>query len=132
MNEHLVRQVANRPGCDGPLRLVQPFPSPTRTVRLTAEPGARFWRGVWRPWTVNHAAEIHDLAHACGRRLGSDIRRIAFAWNKASLSHRALMTADDITLIGAEAGQPRNEMRVTANDGVTMRLRVVPPPGTAP
>jgi hypothetical protein len=130
MNEHLRRDVTNRtPGHKG-LLLAQPFPSPTRTVRLTIERGPKFWHGVWQPWTTNYAAEIHDLVHACGSRVDADFSRIAFAWNKASLSHRSLMTVDDLTLTRPEPGQPPQQMRLIAATGLNVHLTVVRPPAT--
>ncbi|QRY86087.1 hypothetical protein JVY00_08550 [Tsukamurella tyrosinosolvens] len=127
MNEHLRRDITNHTPARNGMLLAQPFPSPTRTVRLTIEHGPKFWYGMWRPWTTNYAAEIHDLAHACGNRVGADISRIAFAWNKASLSHRSLMTADDLTLTHPEPGQPPQQMRATATNGLELRLEVKPP-----
>lgn len=127
MNEHLIRAVTNRPHRSDEARLVQPFSAPRRAVRLAITPGPEAWTGEWRPWTPNHAAEIHDLVHACSNRIGRKISRIAFAWNKTSVSHRHLMTPDDVILTRAEAGQPIGEMRMTSVGGVVLRLQVVPP-----
>lgn len=127
MNEHLVREITNRVHVANEARLTQPFPAPAVPVRLIVVRVHRDWSGRWLPWSSDYTAEIHDLVHACAARSGARIERIAFAWNRTALSHRALMTADDIELTRAEPGQPPHEMRLTAANGVRFILRVVAP-----
>jgi hypothetical protein len=105
----------------------QPFPAPTRTVRLRFDRSTSPPSGTWWPYTFDYSAELHDLVHASRHLIGGRIDRISFEWNKRSINHRHWMTTDDLVMTGPAPGQRPGEMRLYGAHGRQLNLTVVAP-----
>ncbi|WP_327150101.1 DUF5994 family protein [Nocardia sp. NBC_01329] len=107
----------------------QPFAAPTRTPRLVlGDPAAPTGSldGAWWPRTDNLTTELHDLITALTTRLGATTR-IAFDWNRLSLSQRGIDPSDGIEVTGPLPDQPLEVMYVFGAHNRRIRILVIPP-----